>query len=469
MSLDDDTAPPAVSTDAQPLPIDDNLPDGYAVLAYMARHYNRAFTEAAVEARLPRGTNLGTVEGLARGLATLGLKSRYVLKDISAVDRIALPFVVIRKKGAPLIISGFSDNGKTVKTVDPEAGNLQQEFTLRALRRQLQKGVLLVTPEDDVTHSRLSPEAVRLAPRVGHWFWAPVRANWGNWAQVVAAALLLNTLTLALPLFVMNVYDKVIPNLAYVTLWTLAVGVGIALALDLILRTMRGNILENISRRVDVKVASSLFQQAMQARLLDRPGGAAGIASTIRDFEVVREFFASATFVALIDLLFIGIFIAALFFVVGPIAMVPLLAVPVVLTLALLAQLPLGRAAARAQQMATKRHTVLIEALSGIETIKSLNAEPMMQKEWENAVVASSQINGRTKFWSGIASNGTMMVQQAVSVLIIVWGVFLVADGVITIGGLIAANILAGRVLSPLGTIAQTIFRSQYARKSLSL
>jgi ATP-binding cassette subfamily C protein LapB len=225
--------------------------------------------------------------------------------------------------------------------------------------------------------------------------------------------------------------------------------------------------LENIGRRVDLKVATSLFHQALNARLLNRPGGAAGIASTIRDFEVVREFFASATFVAVIDVLFIGIFVGALFFIVGPIAFVPLCAVPVVLVLAVLAQLPLGRAAARAQQMATKRHVVLIETLGGIETVKSLNAEPVMQREWENAVAASAQVNGRTKFWSNVAANGTMLVQQAVSVLIIVWGVFLVSDGAITIGGLIAANILAGRVLAPLGTIAQTIFRAQYAFKSL--
>jgi ATP-binding cassette subfamily C protein LapB len=295
-----------------------------------------------------------------------------------------------------------------------------------------------------------------------------VRANWGNWAQVLVAALCLNTLSLALPIFVMNVYDRVIPNLAFVTLWTLATGVVIALALDLVIRTVRSNVLETIGRRVDVKVASSLFAQAMNAQLLARPGGAAGIASTIRDFEVVREFFASSTFVAIIDVLFIGIFVAVLYVIVGPIAIVPLLAVPVVMVLALIAQVPLGRSAAKAQQIATKRHVVLIESLTGIETIKTLNAEPVMQREWENAVAASSQINGRTRFWSNMATNGTMLVQQAVSVIIIVWGVFLVSNGQITIGGLIAANILAGRVLAPLGTIAQTIFRAQYAFKSMA-
>lgn len=439
-----------------------------ALIAWMAEAFDRPYTPEAVQARLPHPASLSDPHHLARALAAIGLTSRLVTRDPLSVDPIALPFILWRKSGKACVLKGFTEGGKVAQIADPAQSSLIEEVPLRKLRKEIRPEIMLVTRRADSAGAMLSPDTVAEVPRTGHWFWAPVRANWGNWTQVLVAALLLNLMTLALPLFVMNVYDKVIPNLAYVTLWTLAIGVGIALLLDLIMRTIRANILENIGRRVDLKVASALFRQAMNTRLLNRPGGAAGIASTIRDFEVVREFFASATFVAVIDVLFIGIFVAALFFIVGPIALVPLCAVPVVLVIAIAAQLPLGRSAGRAQQMATKRHVVLVESLAGIETIKSLNAEPVMQREWEAAVAASSQINGRTKFWSNVATNGTMLVQQLVSVLIIVWGVFLVSDGVITIGGLIAANILAGRVLAPLGTIAQTIFRAQYAFKSLS-
>lgn len=464
MSIHDGTASEAVSlkqagSDAAPGPL--------ALIKWMAEAFDRPFSEAATWSRIPQDASLSDAHHLARALETIGLKSRVVLRDPAAVDAIALPFIAWRKSGDPIVIQGFGNKGKVAQIVDPVEGPLSQEITLRQLRKDIRPDLMLVTRSDDRAGAMLSPATAMESAQKPHWFWGAVRANWGNWAQVLVAALLLNLMSLALPLFVMNVYDKVIPNLAYVTLWTLAIGVGIALLLDLVMRTLRANILENIGRRVDLKVAATLFRQAMDTTLLNRPGGAAGIASTIRDFEVVREFFASATFVALIDLLFIGIFVAALFFIVGPIALVPLFAVPVVLVIAIAAQLPIGRSAGRAQQMATKRHVVLVESLSGIETIKSLNAEPLMQREWETAVAASSQINGRTKFWSNVATNGTMLVQQLVSVLIIVWGVFLVSDGVITIGGLIAANILAGRVLAPLGTIAQTIFRAQYAFKSL--
>ena len=154
---------------------------------------------------------------------------------------------------------------------------------------------------------------------------------------------------------------------------------------------------------------------------------------------------------------------------VGPLAYVPLLAVPVVLVIALLAQLPLARSAEQAQRLATKRHVVLVETLLGIETVKSLNAEPVMQREWESAVAASSRIGGRTRTWSSLATSATQFVQQAVSVVIIFWGVFLVSEQRITIGALIAANILSGRILAPLAAVAQTIFRTHYARRSMQV
>lgn len=448
-------------------PAPPQTPPELRVVEWMAAAHDRPFSPAGVAAGLPAGFDGSDPVMLSRALARVGLKSRLVQRDPARLDPLVLPALLFpRGGGAPAVLRAYPEGGRRAVLGDPAGGGPEIELTARQLRRAYRRQALLVTPEADAALGRMSP-AARAAPAGGHWFWGPVGANWSAWAQIILAAFIINSLSLALPLFVMNVYDRVIPNLAYVTLGTLAAGVALAVLLDLLIRTVRGNVLERIGRRVDLKVAGRLFEQAMDLRLLDRPGGAAGIASTIRDFEVVREFFASATFVALIDLAFVGIFVAVLFLIVGPLAFVPLAAIPVVMILALAAQVPIGRSAAQAQAMATKRHGILVEALSGIETIKSLNAEPVMQREWERAVAAASRINGRTRFWSTVATNGTLSVQQAVSIAIVVWGVFLVAEGRITIGGLIAANILAGRILGPLAAIAQTVFRAQYAVKSL--
>jgi ATP-binding cassette subfamily C protein LapB len=439
---------------------------GLATVAWFARFHRRPFTEASLSARLPEGTPLDRPEALAEAFAHIGLRGRVVHARLGAVDPAVLPAVVFRTAGGPLVLVRLTPDRKSATVADPSLGT-ETTMRRRDLEREITGPLVLVAPATDGTERRSAPDTAEATRDRRHWFWGPVRENWPAWTQVIVAAFGINLLALAVPLFVMNVYDRVIPNAAVVTLWTLAIGVGIALLLDLALRTLRTGVLEAIARRIDLKAGARIFDQALAARMTARTGGAAGMANTIRDFEQVRDFFGSASFVALIDLAFVGVFVAVLFYVVGPLAWVPLAAIPIVLLLAIVAQVPLGRSAARAQALATKRHVVLVESLLGIEAVKSLNAEPVMQREWENAIAASSRINGRTRFWSGLATNGTQAVQQGVSVVIIVWGVHLVTEGRITVGALIAANLLAGRALAPLAAIAQTIFRAHYARKAM--
>ncbi|MEL6747710.1 MAG: ATP-binding cassette domain-containing protein, partial [Pseudomonadota bacterium] len=435
----------------------------------LARHFGRNYSRAAVERGLPDDVTRDEAIALPRALSAVGLRSDWVQRDLREIDPIVLPCVLFGKAKSPfgvgpVLLMGLKDGLATL--VDPREPDTSTEVPVRKLRRQVDKRVLYVTASEDRTAERLAPES-RVEAK-GHWLWGAVRGNAGAWAQIIVAAFAINILALAVPIFVMNVYDRVIPNLAFVTLWTLAGGVAIALGLDLVLKLIRTAVLEGTSRRIDVQVASRLFGHAMDLKLTQRPGGAAGIASQIRDFDAVRDFFTSSSFIALIDLLFIGVFVFVLWTIVGPIAVVPLAAVPVVILLGLIAQVPIARAVDKAQALSAKRHTVLVEALSGIETVKAVVAEPVMQREWENAVAATARINGRTRFWGGFAASGTMLVQQAVSILIILWGVYLVSDGQITVGGLIAANILAGRVLAPLGSITQTLVRASTAVKSYS-
>jgi len=452
------------SADGRAVPDGDRVP-GLDAAVWLSRHHGRPWNDEAVRARMPAGFSCRTPESLARALATVGLKSRLVLRKLRQIDPAALPCVLFERDGTPLILLGFSPDRRCGRILDPAHDSPEREIRLRQLSRRVRPEVMLVSVRDDLVDRRLDAQA---QDRPRHWFWGPMRDNRAGWMQVIIAALLINILGLALPIFVMNVYDKVIPNLAYVTLWTLAIGVALAIGLDLVLRSFRTGVLESVGRRLDTGIASTLFSHALALRVADRPGGAAGLASHIRDFEAVREFFGSASFVSLIDLLFIGLFILVLYMIVGPLAVVPLLAVPLVLILAVVAQLPMGRTAWAAQALAGRRQSVLMEALLGLETIKTLNAEPVMQREWDRASAATARISGRSRFWSSFAASGTQMIQQGVSVVIIVWGVYLVAEGRITIGALIAANILAGRALAPLGTIAQTIFRAHYALRAMS-
>lgn len=436
---------------------------------WLARNFSQPVAPSAVEQKMPAGYERMGMEIMPRLLQTVGLKAEFSNLAPTKADPIVLPSVIFDREGNPAILKDISNGGDTIHVIGFEdEKTVERILQPGRLKQEYRSALLLVSVESDVVTARRDG-SIDPAPATSRdWFWKPVRRHWSDWIQIMIAALGINVLGLALPIFVMNVYDRVIPNLALVTLWTLAAGVGIALLFDLLLKIIRTTVLERAGRRIDLTIASSLFSHAMNIRMLERRGGAPTIASQIRDFESVREFFTSNSFVAVVDLFFVGIFIFVLWMIVGPIAIVPLLAVPLVIVIALISQVPISASIELLQQLSAKKHLVLMETLLGIETVKSVNGEPLMQREWERAVAASSRISGKTRFWSNFAISSTMMIQQGVSVVIILWGVYLVSAGEITIGGLIAANILAGRVLAPLGNISQTLVRAQQALSALS-
>ncbi len=434
---------------------------GHIVVRWFASFFAQPYSKAAVTARLSGQITLDDPASLGAGLETVGLKNTLYRKKLRHLDPIVLPCIVFDKQGGPLILISVDAATSRAIWVDPAAEMAEQSGTLRDLQKRIDPQVMLVTFED-----ANSPTGVR-ARREGHWFWAPVRAHWPSWMQVLLASFLLNAMGLALPLFIMNVYDKVVPNLSFVTLWTLAIGVVLAVCAELVLRTVRLATIETISQRVDLKVGAALYRHALDLGVLVRPGGSAALAGQIREYETVKDFFASTTFVSFFDLLFIALFLAVLYVIVGPLAFVPMIAIPVVLGIALICRAAIDATAQSAVQLASRRQTVLMESLQGVETVKTLNAEGLMQREWETAIAASARVTGRARFWSNLSINATMFIQQGVSILIVVWGVYLIFDGQITVGALIAASILSGRALAPLSGIAQATFRLQYVLKSL--
>ncbi|MEO0329434.1 MAG: type I secretion system permease/ATPase [Pseudomonadota bacterium] len=439
-----------------------------SIVMWFCKRHSTSVTKEALINRLPDNIEMLGWSSFERAFEVVGLKSAKRTVSLDAISPAVLPCLIRTKNDELLILNRFSENGKACEIISFDNGEISEVLTLAELSKKVSGEVLLVTSDVDALAALRDASSRRKDTSSPHWFWRSVRECWSSLLQVLVAALCINLLGLALPIFVMNVYDRVIPSLAFITLWTLAAGVVIAMLLDLLLKMTRTYVLERTGRRIDLVLASKIFRHAMNIRLLDRNGGAGTTASQIRDFEMVREFFTSSSFVALVDLLFIGLFVAVLWMIVGPIAVVPLLAVPLVIIIALLAQIPIGASIERMQQLSGKKLLVLTETLLGIETVKSVNGEPVMQREWENAIAASSRISTKTRFWSNFAIHSTMFIQQSVSVIIILWGVYLVSDGQITIGGLIAANILAGRVLAPLGNISQTLVRAQQAVRSLN-
>lgn len=435
-----------------------------AALEFLAAHHGKPFSRAAVLQGLPLTNGLLTLDLFARGAERLGFEAKVVNRRPSEVSGLVCPYIVLLKSGDAAVVIEKRHRAWTVPVIVPGVSDVKKKRLAQLDREALD---IVIYVADRAQQEAVASGAAMTRRMKGHWLWAVVLRLWPTWLYVILAALVINLLGLALPLFVMNVYDRVIPNNSVPTLWALAVGVVIALGADFVLRMLRAGVIESSGRRVDMRVSSVLFEQALDATMASRATRAGEFANHIREFESVRDFFTSSSIMSVIDLMFIGIFLGLLYMIVGELALVPLLAVPVVLAATLLIQIPLSRSVNAAQLTKTSRHTILVESMVAVETVKAVAGEGVLQKKWEDAVAGSVRASSSMRFWSSLAMYFSMTVQQCVSVVLIIWGVYLVAAGSITIGALIASNILAGRVLAPLGSIAMTLARAQQSFSAL--
>lgn len=302
-----------------------------------------------------------------------------------------------------------------------------------------------------------------------HWLASAVKPYWRSFLRVGFAALFINVLALASPLFVMNVYDRVLPNEAIATLWVLVVGISVALALDFLLKYARAALIDYTGRKIDQKLSYILFQKVMNTSLAAKAMSTGEYVSRITQYEFVREFFTSNTIATLIDTLFVFIFIAAIFSVGGPLGFVPTVALLAVVGIGLSAQALISRKVATAANEAALRQSLLVETIHTTETIKALRAEGVLLKRWRDLTVNSAATGEEIKRISALAVNATQFVQQIVTVAIILLGAYLFQAGYVTTGAIIASVTLSGRAIAPLGQLAMTLARFRQAVMSLRI
>ncbi|MDP3523077.1 MAG: ABC transporter transmembrane domain-containing protein, partial [Hoeflea sp.] len=284
-----------------------------------------------------------------------------------------------------------------------------------------------------------------------HWLLSAVRPYWRSFVRVAFAALFINILALASPLFTMNVYDRVLPNEAIATLWVLAIGIGVAFALDFLLKVARASLIDYTGRKIDLKIAYILFQKVMNTSLSARSMSTGEYVSRVSQYEFVRDFFTSNTIATMIDTCFVFIFIAVIYAISGVLALVPAVALVAVVIIGLVAQSLISRKVAAAANEAALRQSMLVETIYTTETVKGLRAEGVLLKRWRDLTINSSSTNEQIKSISSLAVNATQLVQQVVTVAIILGGAYLFQEGSVTTGAIIASVILAGRAVSPFG------------------
>ncbi len=298
------------------------------------------------------------------------------------------------------------------------------------------------------------------------WFWGSIFSNKWTYFQVLIAAAVSNFLGLSTSIFIMVVYDRVVPNAAIESLIALTIGVVLALGFDFIIKTIRASFIDKAGKKADSRMSKIIFEQLVSMNLASKNARAGAMASTVREFETLRDFFTSATLVAVVDLPFVFLFIYVIYLIGGPLAIIPLVCVPIVILMGLVIQPFLAKISSESMETGMNKQGVLVETLTGLETIKATGSTGLMKKRFIEATSSQSDLGLRARMFSSFAINGAVSVQQFAQIAIIFYGVFLIKDGIISMGALIATVILAGRTLAPLGALAQSLTRANSARTS---
>lgn len=434
-------------------PISDPLS---ASLTFLASYHGRAVSREAILGGLPILDGQLSVALYDRAARRAGLETQAVKRSVLDIPALVLPAVLIMRNGAALILLGIDSKSQTAKIVDP-ASDASQPYVqpIAELSAGYTGYAFLVKAATETDARTIAAGGVPQR----HWFWSVVKVHWRSYGHIAVSAFLINMLALATPLFTMSVYDRVVPNGAIPSLIALAIGMGLAIVFDFVLRTVRSRMIDVTGKTVDVVLAANIFEHVMSIKMAKRPPSVGIIANQLRDFDSVREFFTSGSVVSANDLLFAILFIGVLFIIAGPLAWIPLVMLPIMIVIGLTLQRPLDRAMKRLQSESAARHGVLVESLTGLETVRATGAEARMQTAWERSVAATARSGEDVHFWASLALTAANTAQQITSLALMVIGVFLILDGKLTVGALVAANMLAGRVLAPIAGIAAVITR----------
>ena len=438
-------------------------------LVVFAKRYHRPVSKEALLAGLPVEPgqvtpelfSLNTSKAMfSRVAARAGLAARLVNRDLDKLSELLLPCILVLSGRGACILEQFDHENGRAKVILPDIDGGETWLDLETLKEHYLNFAFLIKPEyqAETTEHRI------LNLKVGHWFWSTIKRSWEIYASVLIGSILINLFAIATPLFTMNVYDRVVPNEAVDTLWVLALGIGVVFVFDALMKAIRTHLIEVAGRKSDVIMSSILFEQALGLRLESWPKSTGEFANTFQQFESIRAFFASATIVALVDLPFALIFLFVISYIGDALVAVPLITMSIVLTYALIINQPL-RASVRATYAATaKKHSLLVESLRSIQTLRTLGAERYSQWAWEEATGDIAGKSHRTRQLSTSISTVTGLLSQVNMVVLVIIGVHEIIALNLTMGGLIAAVVLSSRAIAPMGQVATLLTQFQQTK-----
>jgi len=443
-------------------------------LVIFTKFHGRPFSAEALVAGLPieKGKPAPELFSLkdskslfSRAATRAGFKSKIIKMDLESISPLILPCILLLKtnEGESIkacILESFDETKENAKIIIPEMGEVENEISVETLKKEYYGLAIFLKKKLNYEEQTLDI----IEKKESHWFWGTMRQVKNIYRDVILASLLINIFVLATPLFTMNVYDRVVPNGAIGTLWALAIGILVIYAIDITLKFIRSHFLEVAGRKTDIIMSSILFERVMDLKISSMPKSIGSFANVLKEFESIRAFLTSSTISLLIDMPFVLIFLATIYYIAGIIVVIPIMIMVIILVYTLTMRTKLQERVKSTYKAAGSKNGVLIESLGAIESLKTLGALGYAQWKWEEATGDIADKSIHTKFLSSSISTVTAFLVQLNTVMIIIAGVYMITDMTLTLGGLIATVIISSRAIAPMGQVASLLASYEHTK-----
>lgn len=433
-------------------------------LALYTKLNKKPFSKDALTSGLPIQDNRITPSIFVRAAERAGLIASFKKRKLTKISNLVLPCILTLKNNQACILE-YIDTEEDVATIifsDAQEGKMS--IPIKKLNEEYLGYAVYLT--EDLNQQSRKENLVALDE--GHWFWKSLWDNKSIYRDVIIASIVINIFVLANPLFVMNVYDRVVPNNAIESLWVLAIGVSVVYLFDVFLKFLRAYFLEIAGKKSDIIMSSKLFEQTLSMSMSERTERVGSFASNLKEFDSIRNFFTSGTVASVVDLPFSIIFLLVIFFLAGSIVLIPIIIIIIIWLYSLIMSGPIQRSIEESFNSSAQKNAVLIETLNSINTIKSMGMEAQSQWKWEQAVGEIAKSSLRSKMLQSSIGRMTGFMQQVSTVVIVLGGVYIIKAGDLTMGGLIAAVMLSQRAIGPMGQIANLTSSYQQTKTSLN-
>ncbi len=425
-------------------------------LSFIATYYQRNTSKESLISGLPIHNKSMSIKDFLTSSKRIGLISKVVERELRGISKLALPAVLILEKDRACVLLDLDFKKAEAKVIIPGLSEGEITMSLDALEQEFKKQVIIIKPTYKY-ENKVSNDII--IPKPKQWFWGALKSNLPIYKKVIVAAIFINLFVLAMPLFMKNVFDRVLPNNAIETLLAMTFGIVFIMIFDLIFSLLRAYYLGKAGKKADLIMSNKIFDQLLNIRLSEKPSSTGQFVSRLQSFQSVRDFFTSATIATLVDIPFTLLFIAVIFYFAGILGWISVGTIVIVLLLSWSMKNRIKTIVEKSAKEEQLKQTTLNETVAGLEIIKTIRAQNRMKTHWDESLNQTLYYGEKSQMLSQFTTLTTALISKLSNIAIIVVGVYLSLEGDMSMGGIVAAMMLNGRVIAPISQIVGMVIR----------